>query len=91
MKNPLAGAGQNIGLMKKMLQVKKEIEAMRVEVSKNGVDVVVNGEPRIKELKSNGRSDSDIKEAVNEALKNSQEAAARHMQSMGGLGDLLGQ
>ncbi len=90
MKNPLAGAGQNIGLMKKMLQVKKEIEAMRVDVSKNGVDVVVNGEPRIKELRTNGKGDKDIQEAINEAIKQSQEAAARHMQSMGGLGDLLG-
>lgn len=90
MKNPLAGAGQNIGLMKKMLQVKKEIEAMRVEVSKNGVDVVVNGVPRIKELKTNGKSDNDVKDAVNEAIEKAQESAARHMQSMGGLGDLLG-
>lgn len=90
MKNPLAGAGQNIGLMKKMLQVKKEVEAMRVDVSKNGVDVVVNGVPRIKELRTNGKSDKDIQEAVNEAIDQAQQAAARHMQSMGGLGDLLG-
>lgn len=90
MKNPLAGAGQNIGLMKKMLQVKKEIEAMRVDVSKNGVDVVVNGVPRIKELRTNGKGDKDIQEAINEAIEKAQESAAKHMQSMGGLGDLLG-
>jgi DNA-binding protein YbaB len=40
---------------------------------------------------SNGKSDNDVKDAINEAIKKSQEAAARKLQQMGGgLGGLLG-
>ena len=46
---------------------------------------------KIKELSSNGQSDNDIKEAVNEAIKKSQEVAAKKLQQMGGgLSGLLG-
>jgi len=31
---------------------------------------VITGDQKIKELSSNGRSDNDIKEAINEAIKN---------------------
>ena len=46
---------------------------------------------KIKELHTNNKSDKDIIDAINEAVKKSQEMAAKELQSMsGGLGGLLG-
>ena len=98
----LAGKGgdylhmfQQLKDLKKMrdqaMEIQRELQKEEVEVSKNGVDIVITGDQKIKELNSNDRSDSDIKEAVNEAIKKAQEVAARKLQSMGGgLQGLLG-
>ena len=89
--NPL----QQIGDLKKMrdqaMQLQKQLAAEELSIQKNGVDIVINGNQKILVLKSNGRSDDNIKEAVNEAIKKSQEVAAKRLSSMGGgLKGLLG-
>lgn len=89
--NPL----QQIGDLKRMrdqaMQLQKQLAAEEVSIQKNGVDIVINGNQKIQSLKSNGRSDDNIKEAVNEAIKKSQEVAAKRLSSMsGGLKGLLG-
>ena len=73
------------------MQIQKELQKEEVSVEKNGVEIVITGDQRIQEIKTNGKGDNDIKEAVNEAIKKSQEVAARKLASMGGgLGGLLG-
>jgi hypothetical protein len=73
------------------MQIQRELQAEEVSVDKNGVQVVITGDQKIKEIKVNGRSDNDVKEAVNEAVKKSQEVAAKKLASMqGGLSGLLG-
>ena len=60
-------------------------------VEKKGILIVITGDQKIKEIKTNGKSDKDIAEAINEAIKKSQEVAAKKLQQMsGGLGGLLG-
>ena len=86
---------KQIGEIKKMrdqaMQIQKELQGEEVVVDKNNVHIVISGDQKIKTLESNGRSDNDIQEAVNEAIKKSQEVAARKLQQMGGgLGGLLG-
>lgn len=79
---------KQIGEMKKMrdqaMQIQRELQGEEVDINKNGVHVVISGDQKIKLLQSNGRSDDDIKEAVNEAVKKSQEVAARKLSQMGG-------
>lgn len=73
------------------MRIQKELAAEEVEVSKNGVDIVITGDQKIKSISANGKSDNDIKEAVNEAIKKSQEIAAKKLSQMGGgLQGLLG-
>ena len=73
------------------MQIQKELQAEEVSVDKNGVQIVITGDQKIKEIKVNGRSDNDVKEAVNEAVKKSQEVAAKKLATMqGGLSGLLG-
>lgn len=86
---------KQIGDIKKMrdqaMQIQKQLQAEEVDVEKNGVHIVISGDQKIRTLESNGRSDNDILDAVNEAIKKSQEIAARKLSQMGGgLGGLLG-
>lgn len=86
---------KQIGEIKKMrdsaLQIQRELQAEEVDIEKNGVHIVISGDQKIRVLESNGRSDNDIAEAVNEANKKSQEVAAKKLSSMsGGIKGLLG-
>ncbi len=86
---------KQIGEIKKMrdqaMQIQRQLQAEKLVIEKNGVTIEITGDQKIQQLSSNGRSDDDIKEAVNEAIKKSQEVAARKLSQMsGGLGGLLG-
>lgn len=86
---------KQIGEIKKMrdqaMQIQKQLQGEEVDVEKNGVHIVISGDQKIRILESNGRSDNDVLDAVNEAIKKSQEIAARKLSQMGGgLGGLLG-
>jgi len=91
--NPLQGLGDLKKLRDTQQMLKKMAEEVKVEVNKHNVRVVMTGDQKIQELESNGQPDNDIKEAVNEAFKKSQEAMAKKMMQsgeMGGLGGLFG-
>jgi len=89
--NPFQKVGQLNEMRKQAMEIQKQLQSEEVVVDKNGVHIVISGDQKIKDLSSNGKSDNDIKEAVNEAIKKSQEVAARKLSQMGGgLGGLLG-
>ena len=92
--NPFGQLGELKKMRDQAMQMQKALQSEVVEVNKRGVFVKITGDQKIVELKSNDKSDDDIKEAVNEAVKKSQEVAAKKLQSMaggmGGLGSLLG-
>ena len=91
MMNPFKQIGEIKKMRDQAMQIQRELQAEEVTVEKNGVRIVISGDQKVKELTSNGKSDNDVKEAVNEAIKKSQEVAARKLQQMGGgLGGLLG-
>lgn len=72
------------------MQIQRQLDAEVIEVEKNGVRVKISLAQKIRELEINGKSDEEIKEAVNEALKESQEKAAKKMQSLVGVEGLKG-
>ncbi len=81
--------------MKKMrdqaMEMQRMLAAEEVIVEKNGIRIVITGDQKIKEFSSGGKSDRDIQEAINEAIKKSQEVAAKKLSQMGGgLQGLLG-
>jgi len=89
--NPFKQIGQIKQMRDQAMQIQKELQGEEVIIDKNGVHIIISGDQKIKELLSNGKSDGDIKDAVNEAIKKSQEAAAKKLSQMrGGLGGLLG-
>lgn len=89
--NPLQGLGDLKKMRDQAMEIQKQLQQEEVHVEKNGVKILITGDQKIKNLESNGKSDNDIKEAVNEAIKKSQEVAAKKLSQMGGgLGGLLG-
>jgi DNA-binding protein YbaB len=85
---------QQLGDLKKMrdqaMALQKELQKEKVTVEKGGVVVEMTGDQKVVSLASNGQSDDRIRDAFNEALKKSQETAAKKLQQMGGMGGLGG-
>ncbi len=86
---------QQLGDLKKMrdqaMEIQKQLASEEVIVEKNNIRIVISGDQKIRQIETNGQRDDDIKEAVNEAIKKSQEVAARKLSQMGGgLQGLLG-
>ena len=85
---------QQLKELKKMrdeaMTIQRALDQEVVEVEKRRVKVKVTLAQRFVSIEAGGRDDEDIKEAVNEAVKESQKQAARKMQQMGGLEGLKG-
>jgi hypothetical protein len=91
MNNPFSQLGELKRMRDQAMQIQRQLQAEEVSVDKNGVSIVITGDQKLKSLETNDRSDQDIMDAVNEAIKKSQEVAAKKLQQMGGgLGGLLG-
>ena len=105
------GGGMNPGNMNKMIQkmqadmlaAQQALETETVEVSKNGITIVITGHQRVQSItidpKMLDTSDeewaTDLQDllviAVNEAIEQSQAMAAARMESItGGLGNIPG-
>ena len=92
--NPFGQLGEIKKMRDEAMAIQKQLKMEEVVVEKHGVHIRISGDQEIREIKSNGKSDEDIRKAVNEAVKKSQDVAAKKLQSMaggmGGLGSLLG-
>lgn len=85
---------QQLKELKKMrdeaMTMQRALDAETVEIEKHGVRVRITLAQRVVSIESNGKSDEDIAEAMNEAIKESQKQAAKKMQGMVGLEGLKG-
>ncbi len=91
MNNPFSKLGELKRMRDQAMQIQKVLQAEEITVEKHGIIIVITGDQKIKEISTNGKSDDDIKDTINEAVKKSQEVAAKKLQQMGGgLGGLLG-
>lgn len=76
--NPLKGLGD----MAKLHSIQKKLQEQEVTVEKNGVTVVMRGDQKIKDIQVDGESATRVVDAINEAVKKTQEQAARTLMSM---------
>lgn len=86
---------QQLGELKKMrdqaMQIQRELSLVEMTVEKNGVKILIDGAQNVKSIEVNNRSNDDVREAINEAIKKSQQEAAKKLAQMqGGLAGLLG-
>jgi DNA-binding protein YbaB len=89
--NPFKSLGDLKSMRDQAVKMQQMLSSEEVVVEKNGVRVVMSGDQKIRELVIDGQEDWRIKEALAEAIKKSQEIAARKLTEMsGGLQGLLG-
>lgn len=73
------------------IKMQQALSGEEVMVEKNGVKVVMSGDQKIKQLTIDGADDWRVKEVIAEAIKKSQEIAAKKLTEIsGGLQGLLG-
>lgn len=91
MNNPFKALGDLNKLRQQAKQMQDDLAKEEVRVEKGDIVVVISGDQRIKQFSVQGISSPAAIDALNEAIKKSQELAAKKLQSMtGGLGGLMG-
>ncbi len=91
MNNPFKALGDLNKLRQQAKQMQDDLAKEEVRVEKGDILVVISGDQRIKQFSVQGISSPAAIDALNEAIKKSQELAAKKLQSMtGGLGGLMG-
>jgi DNA-binding protein YbaB len=89
--NPFKGISDLKNMRDQAMKMQQVLQAETVTVEKNGVRVVMTGDQKIKALTIDGQEDWRVKEALTEAIKKSQEIAAKKLTEMsGGIQGLLG-
>ena len=79
MLNPFGALGDLQKLQQQAQKMQAALQQEQVEVEKNGVKVIIRGDQVIESIEVDGIVENRIAEAVNEAVKKTQELAARKL------------
>lgn len=91
MANPFKALGDLNQLRQQAKQMQQQLAEEEIRVESGDIVVVISGDQKIKHFSVQGITSQDAIDALNEAIKKSQELAAKKLQEMtGGLGGLLG-
>jgi hypothetical protein len=90
-----AQMGQQVTQLKKIrdqaVQMQKQLQAEVIEVEENGIRVVMTGDQKVETVTIDGKYEERLVKILNDAIKKSQQVAAKKLQEMsGGLKGLLG-
>ncbi|MBI5127094.1 YbaB/EbfC family nucleoid-associated protein [Candidatus Roizmanbacteria bacterium] len=77
--NPLSGLGDLQKLQQQAQQMQSALQKEQVIVDRNGVKVTLRGDQVIESIEVDGIIENRIADAVNEAVKKTQELAARKL------------
>lgn len=80
--NPLGNLGNLQKLQQQAKQMQQALQQEEVEVEKNGVRIRMRGDQQIQEVEIDGILENRIAEAINEAVKKTQELAAKKLLEM---------
>ena len=75
--NPLKGLGDLQKMQKQAHKMQQALQQEQVDVEKDGVRVVLRGDQQVLEISVDGVLENRIAHAINEAVKKTQELAAR--------------
>jgi hypothetical protein len=91
MANPLKALGDLNQLRKQAKAVQDELSKQEIKIEEGDIVVVITGDQQIKHFSVQGISSDDAVKVLNKAIQQSQQLAAKKLQSMsGGLGGLMG-
>ena len=77
--NPLGGLGDIQKLQQQAQKMQSALQQEQIAVEKNGVQITMRGDQQITEVTVDGVIENRIAEAINEAVKKTQELAARKL------------
>lgn len=77
--NPLKGLGDLNQMRQQAQQMQKALALEEVIVEENGIRVVVRGDQQVKEVEIDGVLENRVAEAINNAIKKTQELAAKKL------------
>lgn len=77
--NPLSGLGDLQKLQQQAQRMQAALQQEEVVVEKNGVKVIVRGDQVISEIEVDGVIENRIADTINEAIKKTQELAAKKL------------
>lgn len=80
--NPLKGLGNLQQLQQQAKQMQQALQKEEVTIEKNGVVITVRGDQRVINVEIDGVMENRVAEAINEAVKKTQELAARKLMEM---------
>jgi len=79
MANPLSGLGDLQKLQQQAQKMQSALQQEQVIIDRNGVKITIRGDQIIQEIEVDGVIENRIADAVNEAVKKTQELAARKL------------
>lgn len=74
--NPFKALGDVNAMRKQAMQIQQALEAEEFEITKGNVRIVISGNQNVRVVEIAGVPNEDVKAALNEAIKKSQQAAA---------------
>lgn len=77
--NPLKTLGNLNQLQQQARQMQQSLQQEELTVEKNGVQIVIRGDQQIMQVTIDGVIENRVAEAINEAIKKTQEMAARKL------------
>lgn len=91
MANPFKALGDLNKLRQQAKQMQDELANESITIEEGDIVVVISGDQKIKQFSVQGITSQEAIDALNKAIKKSQELAAKKLSSMtGGLGGMLG-
>lgn len=79
MNNPLSGLGDLQKLQQQAQKMQAALQQEQVTIERNGVKIVMRGDQQILEVTVDGVIENRIAEAIGEAVKKTQELAAKKL------------
>lgn len=91
MANPFKALGDLNKLRQQAKQMQDELANELITIEEGDIVVVISGDQKIKQFSVQGITSQEAIDALNKAIKKSQELAAKKLSAMtGGLGGMLG-
>lgn len=91
MANPLKSLGNLNQLRQQAKKMQDELSKEEIRLEEGDIVVIISGDQKIKHFSVQGVSSDDAVKVLNKAITQSQQLAAKKLQSMsGGLGGLMG-
>lgn len=82
--NPFKSLGDLKALREQALKMQQSLSGEKIVVEGDGIEITMSGDQKVLEIKIDGVEQEKLKNAVNEAIRKSQEIAARKLTEIAG-------